>query len=117
MWNRWGRVGVKGATALKGPYSNAASAINEYEGKLYDKTVKGDYVQLEISYDNDKDEEKETVDTEAKEEKDAEDSKLPKQVKDFVRLIFDMKMINDQMKEIGYDVKKMPLGKLSKSNI
>lgn len=28
-----------------------------------------------------------------------------------------MKMIDNQMKEIGYDVKKMPLGKLSKDNI
>ncbi len=26
-------------------------------------------------------------------------------------------MMNNQMKEIGYDAKKMPLGKLSKSNI
>jgi len=28
-----------------------------------------------------------------------------------------MKMMNNQMKEIGYDAKKMPLGKLSKSSI
>ena len=26
-------------------------------------------------------------------------------------------MMNNQMKEIGYDAKKMPLGKLSKNNI
>lgn len=32
-------------------------------------------------------------------------------------MIFDLKMMNQQMKEIGYDAKKMPLGKLSKSNI
>lgn len=28
-----------------------------------------------------------------------------------------MKMMNNQMKEIGYDAKKMPLGKLAKSAI
>jgi poly [ADP-ribose] polymerase len=28
-----------------------------------------------------------------------------------------MKMMNNQMKEIGYDINKMPLGKLSKDNI
>ena len=28
-----------------------------------------------------------------------------------------MKMMNNQMKEIGYDAKKMPLGKLAKSSI
>lgn len=49
--------------------------------------------------------------------KDAESCKLPKPVADLMRLIFDMKMINNQMKEIGYDVEKMPLGKLSKDNI
>ncbi len=26
-------------------------------------------------------------------------------------------MMNNQLKEVGYDIKKMPLGKLSKSNI
>jgi len=34
-----------------------------------------------------------------------------------VRLIFDMRMITNQMKEIGYDAKKMPLGKLAKASI
>ena len=32
-------------------------------------------------------------------------------------MIFDMKMMNNQMKEIGYDAKKMPLGKLAKASI
>lgn len=45
------------------------------------------------------------------------ESQLPKEVQDLIRLIFDMKMMNNQMKEIGYDAKKMPLGKLSKSSI
>ena len=34
-----------------------------------------------------------------------------------MKLIFDMKMMTNQMKEIGYDAKKMPLGKLAKSSI
>lgn len=45
------------------------------------------------------------------------ESQLAKEVQDLIRLIFDMKMMNSQMKEIGYDTKKMPLGKLSKSSI
>jgi poly [ADP-ribose] polymerase 2/3/4 len=52
-----------------------------------------------------------------KEEEDFEKSKLDQPVKNLVQLIFDLKMMNQQMKEIGYDAKKMPLGKLSKSNI
>lgn len=38
-------------------------------------------------------------------------------MQDLVRLIFDMKMMTNQMKEIGYDAKKMPLGKLAKNSI
>ena len=47
MWNRWGRVGVPGQNMCRGPLS-MATAIKEYEDKLYDKTVKGDYRILEI---------------------------------------------------------------------
>ena len=32
-------------------------------------------------------------------------------------MIFDMKMMNNHLKEIGYDAKKMPLGKLAKASI
>ena len=45
------------------------------------------------------------------------ESSLPKRVQDLIRLIFDMKMMANQMKEIGYDAKKMPLGKLAKNSI
>lgn len=38
-------------------------------------------------------------------------------MQDLIRLIFDMKMMAKQMKEIGYDAKKMPLGKLAKTSI
>ena len=34
-----------------------------------------------------------------------------------MNLIFDMKMIDTTMKEIGYDPKKMPLGKLADETI
>lgn len=51
VWNRWGRVGVAGQNVLRGPLS-LSSAIKEYEDKLYDKTVKGDYRILEIVNDD-----------------------------------------------------------------
>lgn len=34
-----------------------------------------------------------------------------------MKLIFDMNMINNAMKEIGYDAKKMPLGKLGDNTV
>ena len=54
MWNRWGRVGVPGQNALKGPMGLAA-AIDDFEKKFKQKTMSGEYVALEISYDDDND--------------------------------------------------------------
>lgn len=60
----------------------------------------------------------EDVETAKKQQKEQfESSKLSKPVRELIKLIFDMKMITNQMIEIGYDAKKMPLGKLSKENI
>jgi len=42
---------------------------------------------------------------------------LDPKVQSLIKMIFDMSMMNSQMKEIGYDSSKMPLGKLAKSSI
>ena len=52
-----------------------------------------------------------------KEEPEEVKSTLDPKVQDLIKLIFDMKMMNNHMKEIGYDAKKMPLGKLAKNSI
>jgi poly [ADP-ribose] polymerase len=57
------------------------------------------------------------VNNEQNKKNDYDRSTLPTPVKDLMKLIFDMKMIDNQMREIGYDSKKMPLGKLAKSSI
>ena len=51
------------------------------------------------------------------EEEKVKESKLDKRVQDLIKLIFNMKMMQQQMTEIGYDAKKLPLGKLSKETI
>lgn len=56
LWNRWGRVGVQGQS-MKKKCTNAQEAINDYESKFRDKTVKGDYIVVDISYDDDDDKE------------------------------------------------------------
>lgn len=55
----------------------------------------------------------------SKTKQDDTDSKstLKKQIADLINLIFDTNMATKQMESDGYDVKKMPLGKLSKDNI
>lgn len=49
--------------------------------------------------------------------KDEKGSKLSPEVKSLINLIFDMKMMDSHLKEIGYDAKKMPLGKLKKETL
>ena len=94
------------------PVSNVATAIANFEKKLRDKTKGGEYVELEIvtGDDNEKKEEKKSGKSKGKKEK--VKSKLDARLQNLINLIFDMKMINNQIKEIGYDAKKMPLGKL-----
>lgn len=57
VWNRWGRVGVPGQNALKGPMPKDV-AIRDFQSKHNDKTVKGDYREIEIKYDDEEKEEK-----------------------------------------------------------
>ena len=54
---------------------------------------------------------------EEKKESDFEKSKLPTPIKNLIDLIFDLKMMKQAMIQIGYNAKKLPLGKLSKDNI
>jgi len=48
---RWGRVGVQGQS-MKKIFKNSQDAVKEFEKKLHDKTVKGDYRELEIYFDD-----------------------------------------------------------------
>jgi len=45
VWNRWGRVGVPGANALKGPMGKP-KAISDFNSKFNEKTVKGNYKEI-----------------------------------------------------------------------
>lgn len=38
VYNRWGRVGIKGQDKLDGPYTSLECAIQEFEQKFYGKT-------------------------------------------------------------------------------
>lgn len=38
VYNRWGRVGVKGQNNIQGPYTSRESVIHEFEHKFYAKT-------------------------------------------------------------------------------
>ena len=144
-WNRWGRVGESGQSKLFGPKSKA-EAIKDFEKKFSDKTKNKwenrdnfeaktkKYTLLEMEYSDD---ENETKSDSEEEDSDIEETqskrksksktkskgtkkkecKLPKRLQGFLNLIFDEDMFADSMKELKLDTRKMPLGKISKSQI
>lgn len=130
-WTRWGRVGERGQFKLM-PVGSKAAAIADFKKKFYEKTknnwdavksgtpftpVNGKYTMIEIDYGNDaEEEEKDTAKKDEKPKPEVE-SKLDKRVQDLIKLIFDMNMMETTMKELEFDCKKQPLGKLTKDQI
>lgn len=112
LWTRWGRVGVDGQNALV-PCPSDHGLYSMYNSKKRQKVSKG-YTEVEISYDD----AKETKQPEKpKGSKSKKQSKLPSQVQDLLKFIFDMNQIEQSIIKIGYDAKKLPLGKLSKATV
>jgi len=130
-WTRWGRVGERGQFKLM-PLPSRDAAMSDFRKKFYEKTknnwdsiqsgtpftpVSGKYTMIEIDYGNDEPEEKADKPKETKEKKPEVESKLDKRVQDLIKLIFDMNMMESVMKELEFDCKKQPLGKLTKDQI
>lgn len=125
LWNRWGRVGYQGQNS-KVEFKNNDEAIKQFLKIYQQKTSKG-YERIEIDYSKDDESKKKEEKKNQKKEKDlksAKDAKKPQKnhlfddgVRNLLSLIFDINIMNQQMKEIGYDANKMPLGKLSQQMI
>jgi poly [ADP-ribose] polymerase len=139
-WNRWGRVGEVGQTALKGPYPKPESAIADFGSKFKDKSGNGwdnrknfvakagkyALIEIERSADSAKaaevEEKLKAIDKAAaalqpKITKKLMPSALHQSVQNFMQLIFDQDMFKGAMASFDIDVKKMPLGQISKSQV
>ena len=111
LFTRWGRVGVPG--------QHDAKNVDEFSGpklfmqKYKDKTIKHNYKEIFIDYEAEI--KKEDLPQDKKENKSKKKfiNTLSKDVMELISLIYNKKMINDNLHEIGYDSKKLPLGKLS----
>lgn len=128
-WNRWGRVGEPGQNAMKGPFASANDAVKDFEKKFTDKTknkwanrdtfksIPGKYTLIEMAGEDDAGED--TVDAGLSLQTDQKVSKcsLDPVTQELVKLIFDNDMFRETMQRFDIDVKKMPLGKLSKTQI
>ncbi|XP_078678445.1 protein mono-ADP-ribosyltransferase PARP3-like [Branchiostoma floridae x Branchiostoma belcheri] len=134
VWNRWGRVGEPGQSALKGPW-DLETAKKDFEKKFKDKTkndwskrgsfmpVKGKYTLLEMDTEETDEDEQDTAEKIALLDqldgpsKNVLPSSLNSQTQGLIKLIFDNDMFKEQMAKMEIDVRKMPLGKLSKAQI
>lgn len=114
LWTRWGRVGVDGMNA-RAPWLSEQHLANEFHKKIREKTNKG-YTQIEIEYEDAKGSKKDDT-KKAKKNTKKQGSKLAAPVQDLMKFIFDMKLIEKSVVKVGYNVKKLPLGKLSKNTI
>ncbi|CAM8930627.1 unnamed protein product [Rhodiola kirilowii] len=129
VYNRWGRVGIKGQDKLQGPFTSVDSAIQEFECKFYAKTKNHwsnrnefisypkSYTWLEMDY-SDKDTDlalaKKPLPSVSNQ---LRQTQLESRVAKFISLICNVSMMKQHMIEIGYNAEKLPLGKLSKTTI
>ena len=119
LWTRWGRVGYSGQSALQGPFGSAQQGISLFNSKYGAKT-RGGYVEIEISYEADKPEKPAPAKGKAAAKKapvKKQESKLDPRLQELISLICDVSQINQTLSQIGYDAKKMPLGKLSENTL
>lgn len=139
-WTRWGRVGEVGQSALKGPFASPDQGIKEFESKFKDKSsnawanrknfkpASGKYTLIELDHSGEGakkaaevEEKLKAIDKEAAKvqpkPKGFAASALHPRVEAFMSLIFDHDMFKGQMASFDIDVKKMPLGQLSKTQV
>uniref|UniRef100_A0A516AGD1 Poly [ADP-ribose] polymerase n=1 Tax=Lingulaulax polyedra TaxID=160621 RepID=A0A516AGD1_LINPO len=124
VWNRWGRVGAAGQTQEQACH-DVGSAKSTFQAKFQSKTknhwqnrkdfkaVTGHYTYIEVDYGT----AGAAASQPSQDAKDVPPSKLPPTVQRLMSLICDTNMMKQAMMEIGYDAKKMPLGKISKKMI
>lgn len=116
FFTRWGRVGTPGQK--KFDKVTLDSGIRDFLAKHRDK-IRGGYQEIVIDYSDDKEKTPKKAKADSKKGSAKKKSKplLDPQVEEFIKLIYNTNIMNTQMKEIGYDSAKMPLGKLGKQTL
>ena len=110
LFTRWGRVGVPGNHEEKNVDQNSGPRL--FMKKYKDKTKHG-YQEIFIDYETEVKQEEPKEESKVRKKKKKFKNTLNQDVMDLISLIYNKKMINDNLHEIGYDSQKMPLGKLS----
>ncbi|XP_019942055.1 protein mono-ADP-ribosyltransferase PARP3 [Paralichthys olivaceus] len=128
-WNRWGRVGEVGQSKLN-TFDKPEQAVKDFEKKFKDKTKNnwsdrmsfvshsGKYTLIEVDGEQDAEVKVDSVDGKSgKDTKNVLPCTLDAATKDLIQLIFSNDMFKEAMECMNLDIKKMPLGKLSKLQI
>ncbi|XP_061473900.1 protein mono-ADP-ribosyltransferase PARP3 [Rhineura floridana] len=131
-WNRWGRVGEVGQSKLS-TFPSLEAAKKDFEKKFRDKTKNswadrenfvahdGKYTLIEVQHGDEEEREVtvkvDTVDGVNLSKQKIQPCTLNKPTQELVSLIFSNDMFKEAMQTMNIDVKKMPLGKLSKQQI
>ncbi|TRY92956.1 hypothetical protein DNTS_014833 [Danionella cerebrum] len=130
-WTRWGRVGETGQNSLAGP-SAVDAAVKSFEKKFKEKTKNnwsdrenfvshtGKYTLIEVDGNEEAEVKVDSVDggdVQVKSEQSVLPCTLDGSTERLIRFIFDKDMFKEAMSSMNLDIKKMPLGKLSKQQI
>ncbi|XP_072238324.1 protein mono-ADP-ribosyltransferase PARP3 [Leuresthes tenuis] len=128
-WNRWGRVGESGQSKLNS-FDKLETALKDFEKKFKDKTKNnwndrtnfvshsGKYTLIEVDGEQDAEVKVDSVDGKAaRVPKNVQPCTLDKDTQKLITLIFSNDMFKEAMECMDLDIKKMPLGKLSKMQI
>ncbi|KAK6321317.1 hypothetical protein J4Q44_G00082930 [Coregonus suidteri] len=129
-WTRWGRVGETGQSNLSDPSDSPDKAIKDFEKKFKDKTKNswkerdnfvshpGKYTLIDVDGDQDAEVKVDSVDGMiVKGPRNILPCTLDKPTQELIQLIFSNDMFKEAMECMNLDIKKMPLGKLSKLQI
>ena len=117
LHTRYGRVGEDGVQTLVPMPRGAAEQAYAKTFKQKTAASKG-YTPIEMKLGaGDKACVKAEVKSGAAPEAKHAGSKLPASVQDFVQLIFDKDLMEQSVTQVGYDVKKLPLGQLSEETV
>lgn len=126
-WNRWGRVGEGGQNKLN-MFNKPEDAVKDFEKKFKDKTKNnwsdrlnfvshaGKYTLIEVDGEEDAEVKVDSVDGKTV-TKNFLACTLDNATKKLIELIFSNDMFKEAMECMNLDIKKMPLGKLSKMQI
>ncbi|XP_035518126.1 protein mono-ADP-ribosyltransferase PARP3 [Morone saxatilis] len=128
-WNRWGRVGETGQCKLN-EFDKPEKAVKDFEKKFKDKTKNnwcdrsnfvshpGKYTLIEVDGEQDAEVKVDSVDGKTvRMSKNVLPCTLDEATESLIKLIFSNDMFKEAMECMNLDIKKMPLGKLSKMQI